>query len=72
MHFVYIGSTDSKALGDARRCLLVLSFLNGLATDMQGDYLAPFFEEIFWVWGAWPTAEMRQKYQNKIVDQHVV
>ena len=47
MHFVYIGSIDSKALGDAGRCLLVLSFLNGLATDMQGDYLSPFFKEIF-------------------------
>ena len=47
MHFVYIGSIDSKALGDAGRCLLVFSFLNGLATDMQGDYLTPFFKEIF-------------------------
>ena len=47
MHSVYIGSIDSKALGDAGRCLLVLSFLDGLATDMQEDYLAPFFKEIF-------------------------
>jgi len=47
MHSVYIGSIDSKALGDAGRCLLVHSFPNGLATDMQGDYLAPFFKEIF-------------------------
>lgn len=72
MHSVYIGSIDSKALDDAGRCLLVLSFLNGLATDMQGDYLAPFFQRKFLSMGSMASRGDAPKIPYRIVDQHVI
>ena len=72
MHSVYIGSIDSRALDDAGRCLLVLSFLNDLATDMQGDYLAPFFQRKFLSMGSMASRGDAPKIPYRIVDQHVI
>ena len=68
MHSVYIGSIDSRALDDAGRCLLV----NGLATDMQGDYLAPFFQRKFLSMGSMASRGDAPKIPYRIVDQHVI